>query len=55
MEDEPLSLELQEALNKNDLDLRFVIGFAIGMLTGTAICLTIMYWPQIKTVAAGMF
>lgn len=55
MEDETLSPELQEALYKNELDARFVIGFGVGLLTGYAICLSIMHWPQIKTIASGMF
>jgi len=55
MEDEPLSPELQEALYKNELDARLVIGFGVGMLTGYAICLSVMHWPQIKTLAASIF
>ena len=55
MEDEPLSPELQEALYKNELDTRFVIGFGVGLLTASTICLSVMHWPQIKTLAASMF
>ena len=55
MEDEPLSPELQEALYKNELDTRFVIGFGVGLLTASTICLSVMHWPQIKAIASGMF
>ena len=55
MESEPLSPEIQQALYKNDLDARFVVGFMVGMVTATAIWLANMYWSQISTFVASLF
>lgn len=55
MESEPLSPELQQALYKNELDARFVVGFVVGMITATTIALATAYWPQISTFVASLF